>query len=93
MERNSAISAKAIVESSAAMHPDQLCMLCNASAFYRCLQCALWAYYCSECFKDAHSRINLFHTGGVWEVYSTVCMTGVSVFNHEIFPYPSEWYV
>ena len=58
---------KATVESSA-MHPDQLCMLCNASAFYRCLQSAPWAYYCSECFKDAHSRINLFHTGDVWEV-------------------------
>ena len=58
---------KAVVESNA-MPEDQCCISCSYSVTYRCVQCASWAYYCHQCFSDAHSRINLFHTGEVWEV-------------------------
>ena len=58
---------RAAVESSA-MPADQHCINCSDHATHRCLQCAPCAYYCKECFKAAHSRINLFHTGEIWEV-------------------------
>ena len=33
-----------------------------------CTHCAPWVYYCDQCFAEAHSKINLFHIGEVWEV-------------------------
>ena len=46
----------------------QGCILCSAEAKYRCVDCAAWAYYCAQCFSDAHSKVGLLHTGEVWEV-------------------------
>lgn len=63
---------KASIECSA-MPPHQRCIVCTDQvAKYRCLQCALWAYYCPQCFGEAHSRTKLFHTGEVWEVQLTL---------------------
>lgn len=59
---------KAAVESSA-MPAGQHCINCSDHATHRCLQCAPCAYYCYECFVAAHSRINFFHTGEIWEVF------------------------
>ena len=58
---------KAAVE-SCAMPADQHCINCSDYATHRCLQCAPCAYYCYECFVVAHSRVNFFHTGEMWEV-------------------------
>ena len=46
----------------------QKCIMCISEAKYRCLQCAPWAFFCSNCFADAHRTINIFHVGEEWEV-------------------------
>ena len=56
-----------------AMPLKQKCILCSTNdATYRCLKCAPSAYYCPQCFGDAHRETNYFHTGEVWEVYNIV---------------------
>ncbi len=60
---------KATVENNG-MAPDEVCILCNAQASCRCLQCAPWAYYCCGCIRKAHSRVNIFHSlEMIWEVF------------------------
>ena len=61
---------KAVVESNT-MPADQCCINCSNCAIICCVQCAPWAFYCQKCFGVAHSRINIFHTGQVWEVLKT----------------------
>ena len=57
---------------SNAMPPNQVCIRCGTDeATYRCLRCAPWAHFCSQCFGDTHRETNLFHTGEVWEVGSS----------------------
>lgn len=51
-----------------AMLPNQMCIVCKEKASCRCIQCAPWAFYCCECWKEAHSRVNIFHKGEIWEV-------------------------
>lgn len=58
---------RAAIESSA-MPPNEQCCMCTAEAEYRCLQCSSTSYFCRGCFCELHSKINLFHTGEVWEV-------------------------
>ena len=58
---------KAAVEGSA-MPLGQCCISCGDAATCRCIQCAPWAYYCSKCFAQAHTKVNIFHIGEVWEV-------------------------
>ena len=55
---------KAAIESSA-LPGGQSCILCGAPATHRCTSCA---YYCIDCFCQAHSLTNFFHVGEVWEV-------------------------
>ena len=38
------------------------------------IQCAPWAYFCAKCFGDAHSKINIFQVGEVWEVFKLSSM-------------------
>jgi hypothetical protein len=57
---------KAAIESSA-LPCDQGCILCGAPATHRCTSCGAWAYYCIDCFRQAHSLTNFFHVGEVWE--------------------------
>ena len=61
---------KAAIESSA-LPSNQGCILCAAPASHRCTSCAAWAYYCINCFHQAHSVANFFHVGEVWEVCKT----------------------
>ena len=64
----------AAVENSA-MPINQHCVMCPSEAVYRCVQCSPCAYYCHACFGQAHTSVNIFHTGEVWEVCSVaVCM-------------------
>ena len=58
---------KAAIESSA-LPGSQSCILCGAPATHRCTSCGAWAYYCIDCFCQAHSLTNFFHVGEVWEV-------------------------
>ena len=58
---------KAAIESSA-LPTDQGCILCANAATHRCTSCGAWAYYCTSCFIQAHSKANFFHVGEVWEV-------------------------
>ena len=58
---------KAAIESSA-LPCDQGCILCGAPATHRCTSCGAWAYYCIDCFRQAHSLTNFFHVGEVWVV-------------------------
>lgn len=58
---------KAAVESSA-MPVNQCCVMCTKEASYRCIQCSSCAYYCHECFGLAHTKVNIFHTGEIWQV-------------------------
>lgn len=51
-----------------AMPIGQECILCSELAEYRCLECAAWAFYCSECFGNVHSKVGIFHTGEIWQV-------------------------
>ena len=60
-------TVKAAVEENA-MPAGQCCIYCPECATHCCTQCAPWAYYYDQCFDEAHSKINLFHTGEVWEV-------------------------
>ena len=53
-----------VVECSA-MPTDQSCIFYPEAALYRCLQCA---YYCHDCFGQAHRITNIFHTGEVWQI-------------------------
>ena len=56
------------VENSA-MPSEQNCINCAIShATCRCVRCGPWVYYCHDCYVLAHSKVNLFHTGEVWEV-------------------------
>ena len=55
------------VESSA-MPSNQSCIMCPEAAVYRCVQCSPCVYYCHECFGQAHTTVNIFHTGEVWQV-------------------------
>ncbi len=57
-----------IVVESEALPEAQLCISCNNSALYRCLQCGPRAYFCNHCYEAAHLATNLFHTGEIWEV-------------------------
>lgn len=54
-----------------AMPIDQECILCPSPAEYRCIECAAWAFYCSECFGKVHSKVGIFHTGEIWQVNCT----------------------
>ena len=59
---------KAAIEGNA-MPLDQYCSMCSTrEAVYRCLRCSPCAYFCRECFENAHSKTNFFHTGEIWEV-------------------------
>ena len=66
-EQNRLSMLKACIECNA-MPNDQTCIMCPSEAEYRCLQCAPWAYFCSNCFADAHRTVNIFHVGEIWEV-------------------------
>ena len=61
------ILQRTAIESSA-LPIDQGCILCTDPATHRCTQCGAWAYYCSNCYSQAHSVTNFFHVGEVWEV-------------------------
>ena len=50
------------------MPTDQTCILCGCEATHRCLNCGPQAYFCAQCFGDAHSKMNMFHVGEIWEV-------------------------
>ena len=63
---------KCAVESSAMPHAAE-CILCQSPATMRCLKCGPRVYFCIECFGDLHKKINILHTGEVWEVYG--CMS------------------
>ena len=58
---------RAAIEESA-MPAGQCCINCPEGATHRCTQCAPWAYYCQQCYDEAHSKTNFFHVGEVWEV-------------------------
>ena len=38
------------------------CMLCAAPATHRCTSCAAWAYYCIDCFHQAHSLLSCWRS-------------------------------
>ena len=50
------------------MPMSQMCKKCESSeATHRCVQCAPWAYFCSNCYEAAHTSVNIFHVGEVWD--------------------------
>lgn len=52
-----------------AMPYQQQCNICQkCSATIRCRRCGPFGYYCQSCFKDQHSKVNMFHIGETWEV-------------------------
>ena len=51
-----------------ALPPGQLCIVCQKQALCRCIQCAPWAFYCCNCWKESHKKVNIFHKGEIWEV-------------------------
>ena len=55
-----------------AMPSYQSCIMCTEAAVYRCVQCSPCVYYCHECFGEAHTTVNIFHTGEVWQVIITI---------------------
>ena len=60
----------------------QPCLLCGEDeAVYRCVQCAPWVHYCHSCFRKAHSNINIFHVGEIWdsEVSEVYCYNNIFV--------------
>lgn len=73
---------------SSGMPFEQTCITCSAEAKYRCVECAAWAYYCPQCFDDAHSNTGIYHTGEVWEV--SVMMEVAIPFFHQIIIYRVE---
>lgn len=66
-EKNRVSMLKTFIECNS-MPSNQTCITCANEAKYRCLQCASWAFFCSNCFADAHRSVNIFHVGEVWEV-------------------------
>ena len=64
---------RAAVEASA-MPQTQVCIMCTERALYRCCECGSNAYYCQECFKKAHSKVNVFHVGEIWQVKYPHCI-------------------
>ena len=73
-ERNRISMLKTFIECNA-MPYNQTCITCANEAKYRCLQCASWAFFCSNCFADAHRSVNIFHVGEIWEVSSMDVVT------------------
>lgn len=52
-----------------AIPPQQQCNICQScSAAVRCRSCGPMGYFCYPCFKDRHSKVNMFHIGEKWEV-------------------------
>ena len=74
---------KATVECGA-MHSKQCCLLCGSEALYRCIQCAPWAHYCSTCFSNVHSKVNIFHVGEIWEVRYVYNGFGCDVYTYMV---------
>ena len=66
-EQNHLLMLKTCIECNS-LPSCQKCIMCTYEAKYRCLQCAPWAFFCSNCFADAHRTINIFHVGEEWEV-------------------------
>ena len=53
----------------ASMPDDQLCISCAcAEATMWCMRCGALAYFCNECWKRCHAKVNIFHTPQIWEV-------------------------
>ncbi len=57
----------AVVE-AAAMPLHQVCVLCNLESSLRCKQCGPISYYCINCFKETHAKVNFLHVAEKWEV-------------------------
>ena len=56
------------VTENAAMPQGQLCVKCAEIACIRCQRCGPFGFFCSECFSNVHSEVNLFHIPEKWEV-------------------------
>ena len=80
-EKNRFAMLKTFIECNA-MPSNQTCIMCASEAKYRCLQCASWAYFCSNCFADAHRSVNIFHVGEIWEVRYPIA--------NALFPYCND---
>lgn len=49
---------------------NEACHNCgNSSATIRCQQCGPFAFYCLICFRECHSKVNIFHVGEKLEVH------------------------
>ena len=72
-EQNRAAMLRKCIECNA-MPNHQNCIMCANEAKYRCLQCASWAFFCSDCFAHAHRTVNIFHVGEIWEVNCTIIL-------------------
>ena len=79
-EKNRVSILKTIIECNA-MPSNQTCIMCASEAKYRCLQCASWAFFCSNCFADAHRSVNIFHVGEIWEVSYPIANDVVASFS------------
>lgn len=58
----------AIATESGAMPFEQVCMVCNTSAKFKCERCGPNIFYCFNCFCKQHETANFFHVAEEWEV-------------------------
>ncbi len=52
----------------AALEKGQICSICSELASQRCQRCGPFAFFCSECFTNAHEVTNIFHLAEKWEI-------------------------
>lgn len=57
-----------VATENSAMLSDQVCMVCNTSAKFKCERCGPNIYYCFQCFCKQHETANFFHVAEEWEV-------------------------
>ena len=57
-----------ITTENSAMPVGQKCLSCDDQAFFRCVKCGPFSFYCFECFCRQHRTSNFFHVAEKWEV-------------------------
>ena len=62
-----------------AMPLEQLCVLCQSTAEFRCQDCGSNAFYCEICFCSSHENMHFFHVAEKWEVSMYITCTQLTL--------------